>query len=65
MWLNQYSTQFLPIAGLLVLRMVVGAGDWVLRKMGKQKKSAEEELAEELGKHKAKEFNIADETGKE
>jgi hypothetical protein len=62
-WLNQYSTQFLPIAGLLVLRLVVGAGDFVLKKFGKQKRSAEEELAEELGRHRAKEYNIADEKG--
>jgi len=46
-WLNQYSTQFLPIAGLLALRLVVGVGDWIMKRMGKQKKSAEEEIAEE------------------
>lgn len=38
-WLNQYQSQFLPILGLLGLRMVVGAGEWLLRKVGKEKKS--------------------------
>lgn len=38
-WLNQYQSQFLPILGLLGLRMVVGAGEWLLRKLGKEKKS--------------------------
>lgn len=38
-WLNEYSSQFLPILGLLALRLVVGAGEWVLRKVGKEKKS--------------------------
>lgn len=60
-WLNQYSTQFLPIAGLLVLRLAVGAGDWVLRKLGREKKSAEEQLAEELGRHRAQAFNVEEE----
>jgi hypothetical protein len=26
-WLNEYSSQFLPILGLLALRVVVGAGE--------------------------------------
>jgi cell division protease FtsH len=62
-WLNQYSTQFLPIVGLLALRLVVGAGDWVLRKLGREKKSAEQELADQLGKHRAKTFNVDDDDG--
>jgi len=57
-FLNQYSTQFLPIIGLLGLRAVVGAGDWVLKKFGKKKKSAQEEMAEELGRHRATAFNV-------
>ncbi|KAL4436128.1 hypothetical protein ABPG77_005576 [Micractinium sp. CCAP 211/92] len=56
-WLNEYSSQFLPIVGLLGLRMVVGVGEWVLKKMGREKKSEQEQLAEELGRHRAKEFN--------
>ena len=60
-WLNQYSTQFLPIIGLLALRLAVGAGEWVLNKFGKQKKSAEEEVAEQLGSHKAQAFNVEEE----
>ena len=64
MWLNEYSSQFLPILGLLALRLAVGAGDWVLRKMGrKEKKSEQEELAEELGRHRAKEFNVPADKG--
>lgn len=67
-FLNQYSTQFLPIIGLLVLRLAVGAGDWVLKKFGKVKKSAQEEMAEEMGRHRATAFNVEeeqqDETGK-
>ena len=60
-WLNQYSTQFLPIIGLLALRLVVGAGEWVLKKVGKQKKSAEEEMADQLGRHRAQTFNLEEE----
>lgn len=61
-WLNQYSTQFLPIAGLLALRLVVGVGDWIMKRMGKQKKSAEEEIAEKLGSHRAQAFNVEEES---
>lgn len=61
-WLNQYSTQFIPIVGLLALRLVVGAGEWVLNKFGKQKKSAEEEMAEQIGSHRAQAFNVEEET---
>jgi hypothetical protein len=57
-WLNEYSSQFLPILGLLGLRLVVGAGEWLLRRLGRERKSAEEQLAEELGRHRAKEFNV-------
>ena len=60
-WLNQYSTQFLPIAGLLVLRMFVSGGEWILKKVGRKKKSKEEELAEELGRHRATAFNVDEE----
>jgi cell division protease FtsH len=63
-WLNQYSTQFLPILGLLALRLVVGAGDWALRKLGRKKASPEEALAAELGAHKAKAYNLPEEAGK-
>ena len=38
-WLSEYQSQFLPILGLLGLRMAVGAGEWLLRKLGKEKKS--------------------------
>eukprot|EP00887_Chlorella_sp_A99_P003900 scaffold11.g3900.t1 len=58
-WLNQYSSQFLPILGLLALRAVVGAGEKLLRRFGKPKKSEQEQLAEQLGAHRAKEFNVA------
>lgn len=60
-FLNTYSTQFLPIIGLLALRLLVGSGDWVLKKLGKKKKSAQEEVAEELGRHRATAFNIEEE----
>ena len=60
-FLNSYSTQFLPIIGLLALRLVVGGGDWVLKKLGKQKKSAQEEVAEALGRHRATAFNVEEE----
>lgn len=62
-WLNQYQSQFLPILGLLGLRMVVGAGEWLLRKVGKEKKSEQEQLAESLGQHRAREYNV-EEDGK-
>lgn len=38
-WLNEYSSQFVPIIGLLLLRVVVGIGQFFLQKSGKQKKS--------------------------
>ncbi|KAI7840859.1 hypothetical protein COHA_005451 [Chlorella ohadii] len=60
-WLNQYQSQFLPILGLLGLRMVVGAGEWLLRKLGKEKKSEQEQLAESLGQHRAREYNVEEE----
>lgn len=58
MWLNEYSSQFVPIIGLLLLRVVVGIGQFFLQKSGKQKKSEQEQLAEELGKHRAREYNV-------
>lgn len=61
-WLNQYSTQFLPIAGLLALRLVVGMGDLIMKRLGKQKKSAEEEIAEKIGSHRAQAFNVEEES---
>jgi hypothetical protein len=63
-FLNEYSSQFLPILGLLALRAVVGAVDVLLKRMGKKKKGAQEELAEELGRHRAKEYNVPGEGGK-
>ncbi|KAG7666975.1 hypothetical protein KSW81_000723 [Nannochloris sp. 'desiccata'] len=59
---NLLNTQFIPIVGLLALRLVVGAGEWVLNKFGKQKKSAEEEMAEQIGSHRAQAFNVEEET---
>ena len=38
--------------------LVVGVGEWVLKRMGREKKSEQEQLAEELGRHRAKEFNV-------
>ncbi len=37
-WLNQYADQFLPIVALVVLRVVVGAGDSFLRAVTRPKK---------------------------
>ncbi len=48
MWLNEYSEQFLPIAGLLALRLLVGVGSWLAAKFGKKKKSRMEEMAEQV-----------------
>ena len=58
MWLNQYAQQFLPIGALLVLRGVVGAVQWVASKLSKEKKDPMQEVADELGAHRAKEFNL-------
>lgn len=63
-WLNNYVGQFLPIAGLLLLRTVVAGGDWLLRRLGKEKKSEQEKLAEQLGEHKAKAYNVGEGEGK-
>ena len=47
-WLNEYVEQFLPIVGLLLLRLLVGAGSWLAAKFGKKKKSRMEEMAEQV-----------------
>ena len=47
-WLNQYIGQFIPIVGLIGLRLVVGAGSWLVAKFGKKKKSKMEEMAEQV-----------------
>lgn len=57
-WLNQYVSQFLPILGLLGLRVVVGVGDWLIKKFGKKKKDRMQEMADEYGRHRAAEFNV-------
>lgn len=59
-WLNEYSSQFLPILGLLGLRLVVGVGDWLIKKFGKKKKDRMQEMADEYGRHRATEFNVGD-----
>lgn len=51
-FLNQYAGQFLPILGLLLLRTVVGVGDWVLKKMGRTKKSTMQQAAEQFTRFK-------------
>lgn len=51
-FLNQYAGQFLPILGLLLLRSVVGMGDWVLKKLGRVKKSSMQEAAEQFTRFK-------------
>ena len=38
MWLNQYSSQLLPIVALVALRVFVGLGDSFLRLITKPKK---------------------------
>lgn len=58
MWLNQYVGQFLPIIALILLRVVVGAGDWLIQKFGKKKKDKMQEMADEYGRHRATEFNV-------
>ncbi|KAK9817951.1 hypothetical protein WJX72_004798 [[Myrmecia] bisecta] len=57
-FLNQYAGQFVPILVLLGLRLVVGGGDWLVKKFGKKEKDPMEELAAEYGRHRAKEFNL-------
>lgn len=57
-WLSQYSGQFAGIAVLLLLRVLVGAGDWLLKKFGKPKKDKMQEMADEYGMHRAREFNV-------
>lgn len=60
MWLNQYVSQFLPILGLLGLRVVVGVGDFLIKRFGKKKKDRMQEMADEYGRHRAAEFNVGD-----
>ena len=47
-WLNTYIGQFIPIAGLIGLRLVVGAGSWLFSKFGKKKLTVMEEMAEQV-----------------
>ncbi|DBB13646.1 TPA: hypothetical protein ACH3X3_000668 [Trebouxia sp. C0006] len=60
-WLNQYMGQFLPIIALILLRVVVGFGDWLIKKFGKKKKDKMQEMADEYGRHRATEFNVGKE----
>jgi hypothetical protein len=48
------------MVALILLRGVVGVGEWLVSKFGKKKKSKMEEMAEQYGKHRAKEFNVGD-----
>ena len=57
-WLNEYSGQFLPIIALIALRVVVGVGDFLIKKFGKKKKDRMTEMADEYGKSRATEFNV-------
>ena len=57
-WLNEYSGQFLPIIALIALRIVVGVGDFLIKKFGKKKKDRMTEMADEYGKSRATEFNV-------
>lgn len=57
-WLNEYSGQILPILALIALRVVVGAGDFLIQKFGKKKKDKMQEMADEYGKSRAQEFNV-------
>ncbi len=47
-FLNQYAGQFLPIAGLIFLRGLVGTGEWVLKKLGRVRKSTMQQAAEQF-----------------
>ena len=57
-WLNKFAQQFVPMLGLLALRGVVGIGQFVVTKLGGDKTDPMQELADELGAHTAKEFNV-------
>ena len=50
-WLNQYADQFLPILALVTLRVVVGAGDALLRAVTRPKKDPMQARAEALSKN--------------
>jgi len=57
-WLNQYAGQFVPIAGLLVLRSLLSTGTWLVEKFGKKKKDRMQEISEQYSKSPAKAFNL-------
>ena len=57
-WLNQYAGQLIPIAALILLRMVLGFGQWVIEKFGKKKKDQMQEIADQYSKSPAKVFNV-------
>ena len=57
-WLNEFSGQLLPILALIVLRGVVGVGQYLIKRFGKKKKDKMQEMADEYGRHRAAEFNV-------
>ena len=58
-WGAEYAPQILPILGLIALRGVVQAADWTLEKVGwLKRKDKREEVAEQVGRHTAQEFNV-------
>jgi len=59
-WLNQYIGTFIPIVALILLRMFLGFGSWLVQRFGKKKKDRMEEIAEQFSKSPAKSFNIKD-----
>lgn len=64
-WINSYRKQLLALVGLILLRGVVEVGMQTYKLLGgKEKKSKEEEMAEQLGAHRAKEYNVERKGGK-
>eukprot|EP01025_Chloroclados_australasicus_P034264 TRINITY_DN3506_c0_g1_i3.p1 TRINITY_DN3506_c0_g1~~TRINITY_DN3506_c0_g1_i3.p1 ORF type:complete len:377 (-),score=34.06 TRINITY_DN3506_c0_g1_i3:8-1138(-) len=62
-WLNQFSGQLLPIFGLVILRLLVGAGSWVGRLFGLEKKDKETQMAEQFQKHRATAYGVEEMEG--
>lgn len=63
-FLSLYMGQFLPIAGLLALRALVGAGSRFFTSKKPVKKTDKEEQAEKYGAHRAREYNVPTTDGK-
>ena len=64
-FLASWRTQLVPILGLIALRYAAAATAWVLRKLGKEEKDEIQEMMREIGAHRAIEYNVSADGGRD